>query len=106
MTPLIIATAKGNVDTMRVLLEYGAKVDVEDTDGRTPMICAITTQDYEKTLLLFQYGGNINTRTHENSMTSLMVAVSENRMELVRLCLLAGCNIHDEDRVRSLTPLP
>ncbi|KAN0138115.1 Ankyrin repeat-containing domain protein [Lactarius tabidus] len=35
-TPLLMALSKGNLDTLRLLLTYGADASVSDNKGRTP----------------------------------------------------------------------
>ena len=98
-TPLLIATAKADLETMCVLLENRASAEAEDNDGATPMILAIGTENYEKILLLFQYGGIVDACNNTNQVTSLMSAASNGRVDLVNLCLTAGCNVHSRDKV-------
>jgi ankyrin repeat protein len=39
-TPLLMAAAKGDIESVKLLLEYKALVDVQQLDGDTPLICA------------------------------------------------------------------
>lgn len=45
----------------QLLLERGAKVEVFNRDGVTPLVCAVTSENYETTKLLLKYGANVHT---------------------------------------------
>lgn len=98
-TPLHIAAAKANLETVRVLLDAGADVHAVDAEGYTPMIGAIGIVSYEKVIMLHEKGAAINVHNKKNFVTSLMAAVTGEHIPLVKLCLENGCNVDDKDKV-------
>ncbi|MDR0333005.1 MAG: ankyrin repeat domain-containing protein [Dysgonamonadaceae bacterium] len=54
-TPIFYALEKGNIQSVKLLLENGANVNIRDNDGITPLSIAILQDDQYITLLL-EYG--------------------------------------------------
>jgi len=54
-TPLHWACAKGNLDAIEVLLEYGAEINSQNKHGRTPLHCLISERYDKIALWLIQY---------------------------------------------------
>ena len=55
-TPLHIVSSRGWLDTARLLLSCGAKVDEKDRWGTTPLLVAASKRHEELTNLLLEYG--------------------------------------------------
>lgn len=50
ITPLMLAARAGNVETVRLLIEYGADVNAADYCGKTPLMYAATSQKGDRTV--------------------------------------------------------
>ncbi len=63
-TPLLLAVAYGGADAVKVLLDAGAKPDVVDVRGMTPMTLAIATDrpDLRILRLLIEKGASLSTK--------------------------------------------
>jgi ankyrin repeat protein len=61
-TPLMAALRAGSIDSARLLIERGADVHAQDSEGRTPMTIAITYNQHAISLLLAS-GVDINEQT-------------------------------------------
>ena len=89
------------LDSMTVLVERGARVDVADGDGWTPLIEAVVFQpgiesndDHrvrrrELVDLLLTNGASVDRRTADG-MTPLMLAAAQGHMDIIRLLLRRG----------------
>ena len=62
-TPLFWAANRGDVSTVRTLLEYGAKPDLRNMLGKTALHWAIESPTSECTKLLLEYGAPPNARS-------------------------------------------
>ena len=54
MTPLHMAAEQGNVDMARILLQNGAKTDVQTNLGLTPLMIAVENDHIEVAGLLLR----------------------------------------------------
>lgn len=50
VTPLMLAASAGNVETVRLLIEYGADVNAANYCGKTPLMYAATSQKGDRTV--------------------------------------------------------
>lgn len=89
------------METTKILVDAGAKINSTDGQGYTPMIGAVGVLSFEKVMLLHQHGASLNVRNESNLVTSLMAAVTGEHIELVKLCLENACDVHDKDKVCS-----
>jgi ankyrin repeat protein len=55
-TPLHLAANKGRKDMIALLVAKGAEINAKDNDGRTPLWCALDSQQEEAAELLRQHG--------------------------------------------------
>ena len=125
-TPLYVATHGGHLSTMKVLLEAKADIDRRsDSDGFTPIYTAASSGKTEAVELLIQNGANVNlantlvqstliTSDHSSPFTDLttacqlqkndggtplMIAVVQERLEVVKLLVSApDININAKDK--------
>ena len=90
--PLCWASAKGHVETVRLLLEAYASVDaLRNPDGETPLWIACAHGHVQVAGLLLQAGADKNARNCLNEMP-LGVASRLGYVEVVRLLVEAGAN--------------
>ena len=78
-TPLGLAIAKGDVDTVKKLLEYGASVN-EKCNGLTPLMLAARYNNVEIIKLLLAKGANVKAKD-EKGITALRYAEASNAKE-------------------------
>jgi len=78
-TPLEIAIPRGNVDVVASLLRHGAKIDVVDRFGNSPLFSAILkgTKAYKIVDMLLDAGANPNLET-KNGSTPKSLAIELN----------------------------
>jgi ankyrin repeat protein len=77
---------------VRLLLEYGAKVDAVDQLGQTALMMAAGAGRVETARLLLEYGADPRAQDGEEK-TSLMHAAEARRLEMVQLLLERGADI-------------
>ncbi len=96
-TPILMAaTLFGDAHTVRLLLEHGADPNRADGAGATALMWAVP--DIEKVRMLLARGANVNARA-ESQRTPLLIAASyPGTVDLLRLLLDRGADIHAQDR--------
>jgi len=58
-TPLNVSSSRGDIRTMKLLLDRGAEIESKDKKGRTPLITSFKFGHINAALLLIYRGGNI-----------------------------------------------
>lgn len=81
-TPLIVATDKGNIEAVKLLLARGPRVDRTDSQGRTPLYFAVGRGNLELVKLLVAAGADPNKKA-ANGKTSLDLARAANNTEMI-----------------------
>lgn len=66
-TPLHVAIKTGSADAVRALLKYGSRTDVEDSQGRTPLVLGIMENQIECVQLLQAHASSLEHSTQERS---------------------------------------
>ncbi|TNE26148.1 MAG: ankyrin repeat domain-containing protein [Alphaproteobacteria bacterium] len=100
-TPLIFSSYQENTDIVRMLLDSGAKPDLEDKEGSTALRWAARNGSEKALSLLLEAGADPNLADKEDKMTALHYAVFARSDEAVATLLKAGAdptleNIHGE----------
>lgn len=86
----------GDLDTAKALLDIGAKVDVQDDYGWTPLYWAIVNAKEELVKLLINHGANVNTKDAENR-TPLYIAALDSTTGIAKLLMNHGANLEPQD---------
>jgi ankyrin repeat protein len=97
-------SSERNVAFAKLLIAHGAKVNVENHEGYTPLNVAVFRGDHESIKLLLASGANVNARWSWDGATVLHLAVQSGNREIVELLLAnkADVNTRNND---GLTPL-
>ncbi len=114
VTPVLAAAASGDVETVRLLLDAGAKADdlpkpnqpsaVDIVAGmRTPLMWAAYHNDVRMLRLLLERGADPNQSTYFGS--PLSHACLSNSVEAAELLIARGANVNARDAVANFTPL-
>jgi len=92
-TPLHVASQKGRVDAVRVLLDHGAHVNPQEWEEWTPLHYASYEGNLKVVQLLLEHEATLNARTNVGS-TPVQVASQTGRLEVVRLLCDHGADVH------------
>lgn len=83
---VLAACTGGNVEAVRELLHFGARVDETDADGNTALIACARDMDLAVVKELVEHGANVNARNADGD-TPLTNAASWGGMRVVKyLC--------------------
>ena len=111
VTPLIIAAHCGNLNSVRIILRYGAdieargtlKMDDEVIEGCTPLWTAAASGRLDVVKLLIERNADVDSRTLTGS-TPLRVAAHEGHLDVVRCLVESGADVNARNDCES-TPL-
>jgi ankyrin repeat protein len=84
-TPLKIATVRGDIDAVRVLLEAGAEVDAVVEEGCTVLWYASAFNHPEIVRVLLDYGASLDTRNTLVDQTPLETAQRQGLTEVMKV---------------------
>jgi len=79
------------------LLQAGAQVNVQDVDGETPLLWAVTNDNLPVTKALLAHGADPNGAKREG-LSILLCAVGAARPECIRLLLENGADVKARDQ--------
>lgn len=100
-TPLHWACMNENFDLCKALVEYGAKLDVKNKYGCTPIM--YSASPFKSTDILYylaEHGAKVNGRNKDNLFqpTPLHVAVMKGDIELTMLLIEKGADVNATDK--------
>ena len=97
-TPLMIASEKGHINVVKFLIGQGAYTDLQNTEGETALHFVVRAKGDSVGISrrLIENGADVNARTH-NKHTPLMLASSNDDINLVNFLLKNGANVNLED---------
>lgn len=111
-TPLLSATLSGSVESVRLLLQYGADPNIPNNTGYYPIISALEINDKDKIMAILSSGrADINVQHPNSGETPLFMAVTLDDIDLVTYILnLRYANGHfvadrEKKNNKELTPL-
>ena len=101
-TPLMMAATYGNLESMKILIDAGAKVNAANEFGATALLwCAA---DQAKVQLLLAHGADVNTQSKQGRTPLLIAAGTNGNSNTVRMLLEKGANPAAADNTGA-TPL-
>ena len=99
VTALMLASKKGNINAMNVLITAGADQTIEDADGNQWIHCAVHEYCTKEVLqLIIDLGADVNARNKQN-ITALMLASFVGNRDAMKVLLSAGANKATENVV-------
>lgn len=111
-TPLWLAAAAGHYDTVKVLCDHGADLEIENIKGQTPLFAAAKYNYVLCVKILLEAGANPD-GSLRNISTPIFVASRENFPEVVRLLIEYGADVNgrfaernDSDRMPFIGSVP
>lgn len=103
--PLYEASRRGHYQVTKFLLDNGAKVNLVNTQGVTPLMAAVATDKIKIVRLLLKYGADVNAQAVGlDNLCALGHAIYKGRYHLVKLLLDQGADINMADSAGA-TPL-
>ena len=111
VTPLIIAAHNGHLNSVKILLEYGADIEARGTlniedeviEGCTPLWAAADTGHLDVVKLLIKRKADADGRASKGS-TPLRVAAHEGHLDVVRCLVESGADVNARTQYRG-TPI-
>ena len=111
VTPLIIAARNGHLNSVKILLKYGADIEVRVTlkigdivvEGCTPLWAAAFTGHLDVVKLLIERNADVDGRTSTGS-TPLRVAAHEGHLDIVRCLVESGAYVNARTQYKG-TPI-
>lgn len=97
LTALDLAAKAGHIDIIKALIEAGAPVDVKNRDGKTALIHAVKANKASAVDALLGAGADPEAHLNDESWTSLHSAAEDTYVEVVRVLLKHGANVHAKD---------
>ncbi|ESO83552.1 hypothetical protein LOTGIDRAFT_222617 [Lottia gigantea] len=99
-TKLFDKLLKGTFEEIQCLLkEKDVRVDCLDKTGMTPLQHAAFRGKKELCELFLAHGADVNSNYHDNNYSTLMFAALSGNVEVTRMMLQAGANIHQINSV-------
>ena len=98
VTPLQIAVIGKQLETAKILIENGAKVNIElgVDSGYTPLFSAVLNESFEIAKFLIANGAEIHSQHRETTL--LQIACQDRHLDMVKLLVDNGANIHQRSK--------
>ncbi|GFS16893.1 ankyrin repeat-containing protein [Elysia marginata] len=98
--PLHVATIAGNIEILNVLLSFGARVDLCDTDGNTALMLACAGNNIHAVRVLVEAGADLNL-IDSNQRSALVIAAALNKTDIISLIANQGGQISERMLLRT-----
>ena len=92
--PLFLAVKARQKTAWNWFLQHGAKPDIEDLEGDTPLLHICCNMDMECLKALLKHGANANYKAGPQAVTPLHVAAEAGTSSAVDVLLHHGANVH------------
>ena len=95
-TALLISIKKKNPNIFQYLMDSRkCNMNIPDIHGITPLMCGMIFLDLEQVQQIIKQGVDINAQDKLEGQTALMIAISQDKIDLVKLLLSTGkCNLN------------
>ena len=111
VTPLIIAAHNGHLNSVKILLGYGADIEARGTlkigdqvvEGCTPLWAAAASGCLDVVKLLIERNADVDSRTSTGS-TPLRAAAHEGHLDIVRCLVESGADVNARNQYKG-TPI-
>uniref|UniRef100_A0A671XEE1 Ankyrin 2a, neuronal n=1 Tax=Sparus aurata TaxID=8175 RepID=A0A671XEE1_SPAAU len=94
ITPLHVASKRGNTNMVALLLDRGAQIDAKTRDGLTPLHCAARSGHDPAVEILLEKGAPLLART-KNGLSPLHMSAQGDHIECVKLLLQHKAPVDD-----------
>ena len=84
--PAFEAARYGQADALRMLFERGARVDIDNHNGRTPLMVAVQESHADCVRVCLAFGADIDAQDAINGHTPAMLALSSSADTMLALC--------------------
>lgn len=98
--PILITSVGGfnaNLEITQLLIRAGADLNIEDPQGRTPLIAAVEAGNIKALKLLLEAGANVNART-KKGLTAVLILGNSYKPECMQMLIKAGADLNAQDR--------
>ncbi|XP_053328977.1 ankyrin repeat and SOCS box protein 12 [Spea bombifrons] len=99
VTPLRLAASKGSLECLKILLAYGAEVDILDVKAQTPLFTAVSAGHFDCVRELLKAGANPCGSIY-NNCSPVLTAARDGKTNILRELLEYGADVN----VRSKLP--
>ena len=115
VSPMVAAAARGKTDSLNVLIEHGADVNLSDSLGRSPLWWAAVNYQYDSYKLLKEKGATFGNLTSENLtefLTNFLPEANEETdlviiQDILAAAKAAGIKLDmDDERIKALMKNP
>ncbi len=93
-TPLILATERGHVRTVAILIENGARIERRSAEDWTPLVYAAARGQPDVARLLIGAGADIEAREPSGGYTPLLIAALLGQADLIAPLIDAGADVN------------
>ena len=96
-TPIHYTLLIGKFDIVKVLLEAGANVNLEDNEGETPIYTAAWSEHLETVKLLIESGANVNHENNKGETVLSQIVFYNNLTKTVKLLIDSRADVNHVD---------
>ncbi len=97
ITPLFVAVEQGNIEIVKLLLEFGAKVNARDSEKQTPLMRLDDDATPELVELLLKYRAKIEAVDSQGN-TALIIVADRVNVEVIEAFIDAGADINASNK--------
>jgi hypothetical protein len=94
----MIASGKGNLETVKLLVEKDADVNAVSSNKYSALFFAAKANKFETVRYLVENGADVNTADDINKTTALMIASEKGNLEMVKFLVENGADVNAKDQ--------